>query len=209
MKCHVSLEKTLDEPDPAENDGREVVLSYHDEPLHRAAGEHAELIAEGLRDLIPKISRTPQLIHEGLDKSEREDIKAKQLPIEVGETQYNLSVYPDAVVYDTDKQLLYFLEAVTSRGPFTDRRIETLLNDLSQPYQGIDGWSDPDPAVDRIDVVFITMFPDVGRFRKHLMDIGSQSYVWISDHPSTLRAFTRTDITTENITMKHQHTIEF
>lgn len=181
---NANLEEVVSEPDPAEDNERTVTLPYHDKKLHRAAGEHTELIADGLRDLVPRLAKSPVLVHEGLDKSEREDIKAKQLPITFDDLSFHLSVYPDAIVYDETDQVLYLLESVTSRGPFTDRRIETLSDDLSEPQQGTDG-SD---VSETIHVVFITMFPDVGRYRTHLMKIGSGSYVWLSDHPSDLRA---------------------
>jgi hypothetical protein len=181
---NANLEEAVSEPDPAEDNERTVTLPYHSEKLHRAAGEHTELIAEGLRDLIPRLAESPVLVHEGLDKSEREDIKAKQLPITFDGLSFYLSVYPDAIVYDETNQVLYLLESVTSRGPFTDRRIKTLSDDLSEPQQGTNEPND----LKNFHVVFVTIFPDVGRYRTQLMKIGSGSYVWLSDHPSDLRA---------------------
>ena len=185
---NAELEEVISQPDPVEDGGRTVSLPYHDEELHRAAGEHAELIAEGLRDLVPRLAESPVLVHEGLDKSEREDISEKLLPIEFDGLSFRLSVYPDAIAYDEADRVLYLLESVTSRGPFTDRRIQTLLDDLSEPNQGIDGWSNGGESPKSFRAVFITMFPDVGRFRTHLMKIGGGSYVWLSDHPRDLRA---------------------
>ena len=181
---NANLEEVVSEPDPAEDNERTVTLPYHDEELHRAAGEHTELIADGLRDLVPRLAKSPVLVHEGLDKSEREDIEAKQLPISFDGLSFHLSVYPDAIAYDEADQVLYLLESVTSRGPFTDKRIETLSDDLNDSQQGINRTDVPET----LRVVFVTMFPDVGRYRTHLMKIGSDSYVWLSDHPSDLRA---------------------
>lgn len=182
------LEEAISQPDPAEDDERSISLPYHDEELHRAAGEHAELIADGLRDLVPRLAKSPVLVHEGLDKSEREEVSEKLLPIEFDGLSFRLSVYPDAIAYDEGAQILYLLESVTSRGPFTDRRINTLIQDLSNPTQGTEDQSDGMNGPDSFYVVFVTMFPDVGRFRTHLMKIGSASYVWLSDHPEDLRA---------------------
>jgi hypothetical protein len=192
---NANLEDILSEPDPVEGNERTITLSYYDEELHRAAGEHAELIAEGLRNLVPRLAESPVLVHEGLDKSEREEVTAKQLPIGFDGLSFRLSVYPDAAVYDEANQVLYLLESVTSRGPFTDRRIETLLDDLSAPHQESDGYGDGSDGPGAFHVIFITMFPDVGRYRTHLMKIGGGSYVWLSDHPSDLRAYgkVRTD----------------
>lgn len=209
---NAELEEVISEPDPVEDGGRTVSLPYHSEELHRAAGEHAELIADGLQDLIPRLAESPVLVHEGLDKSEREDIKAKELPISFDGLSFRLSVYPDAIAYDETTQTLYLLESVTSRGPFTDRRIQTLLDDLSEQRRGIDGWSDESEGPDSFRAVFITMFPDVGRFRTHLMKIGGDSYVWLSDHPGDLRAIGKHDTSSDEATgdeLVYQHEIEF
>jgi hypothetical protein len=191
---NTDLEEVISEPDPAEADERAIRLSYHDEELHRAAGEHAELIANGLRDLVPRLAESPVLVHEGLDKSEREDIEAKQLPIGFDGLSFRLSVYPDAIVYDETNQMLYLLESVTSRGPFTDQRIEAAINDLDQPCRGTDERNSGSSSPESFCVVFITMFPDVGRFRTHLMEIGGDSHVWLSDHPNELRAFGKVNV---------------
>ncbi|GGC49809.1 BsuBI/PstI family type II restriction endonuclease [Haloferax sulfurifontis] len=208
---NAELEEVISEPDPVEDGGRTVSLPYHDEELHRAAGEHAELIADGLRDLVPRLAESPVLVHEGLDKSEREDIEAKELPISFDGLSFRLSVYPDAIAYDEANQVLYLLESVTSRGPFTDRRIQTLLDDLNERRQGIDGWSDGSDGPASFRVVFITMFPDVGRFRTHLMKIGGGSYIWLSDHPGDLRAFGKHDTSGDEPAgdeLVYQHEVE-
>ncbi|RKS82111.1 BsuBI/PstI restriction endonuclease [Haloarcula quadrata] len=130
---NAELEETISEPDPVEGEDRIVDLPYYGEDLPRAPGEHTQLIADGLRELIPNLAEKPVLVHEGLTKEERSDIEGKLLPIKFGGMEFHLSVYPDALAYDEANQVLYLLEAVTSLGPFTDNRIETLLNDLSGP----------------------------------------------------------------------------
>lgn len=206
---NAALEKAITEPDPAEDNERTVTLPYHEEKLHRAAGEHAELIADGLRHLIPRLAESPVLIHDGLDKSERENIEAKRLPITFDDLSFRLSVYPDAIVYDTTGQVLYLLESVTSRGPFTDQRIRALLDDLHEPQWETDRESNGPIDPEKFRVVFITMFPDVGRYRTHLMKIGGGSYVWLSDHSSDLRKHGKIKIdegvpVSENLQYQHE-----
>jgi len=175
---NANLEEVISEPDPVVGEERTVELPYHDEELPRAAGEHTELIGDGLRELVPDLAESPVLVHEGLTKDEREAVEAKLLPIEFDGVRFQLSVYPDAIAFDEEERTLILLEAVTSLGPFTNQRIETLLEDLSQPEEPIEDFS----------VVFVTMFPDVGRYRQHLMDVGADSHVWLSDHPGDLRS---------------------
>jgi hypothetical protein len=72
---------------------------------------------------------------------------------------------------------LYLLEAVTSLGPFTGQRIETLIEDFHTTMSG---------GEKEFEAVFITMFPDSSRYREYLMDIGAQSHIWLSNHPDDL-----------------------
>jgi len=170
------LDEVISEPEEAEDIDRSFDLPYHDETLDRAPGDHTELLAKGLRDLIPKLAQAPSLIHEGLDKSEREDVDEKLLPVEIDGLEVRLPVYPDAIVFDEGDQILYLLESVTSLGPFTDRRIEKIRNTIEEAGE---------PA---FDLVFITMFPDERRYRNHLMKLGDESYVWLADHENEIRA---------------------
>lgn len=170
------LDEVISEPEESEEVDRTFDLPYHDEELERAPGDHTELLAKGLRNLIPKLAVEPTLVHEGLDKTERENVEGKLLPIEFNESEYLLSVYPDAIVFDQDQDTLYLLESVTSLGPFTNRRIDKILESLR------------DQGSTNFDVVFITMFPDERRYRNHLMKLGDGSYVWLADHENELRA---------------------
>jgi hypothetical protein len=86
------------------------------------------------------------------------------------------------------------LESVTSRGPFTDQRIGAVINDLNQSCRKADERNGETGSPESFSVVFITMFPDVGRFRTHLMKISGDSCVWLSDHPNELRAFGKVNV---------------
>lgn len=170
------LDDVISEPGEAEEVDRTFSLPYHDEELERAPGDHTELLAKGLRGLIPKLAVEPTLVHEGLDKTERENVKEKLLPVEINGTTFQLSVYPDAIVFDQEEETLYLLESVTNLGPFTNRRVGKIR-------ESIQDQTSPD-----FDLVFITMFPDERRYRNHLMTLGDGTYVWLSDHADELRA---------------------
>lgn len=171
------LDEVISEPEEAEEVDRTLDIPYHDEQLERAPGDHTELLAKGLRDLVPRLAQDPELIHEGLDKTEREDVEEKLLPIEINDTTFQLSVYPDAIILDREESILLFIESVTSRGPFTDRRIGKIYESIKNEVQSPD-----------FEFVFITLFPDERRYRNHLMKLGDGSYVWLADHENELRS---------------------
>lgn len=170
------LDDVISEPGETEDVDRTFSLPYHGEELERAPGDHTELLAQGLRDLIPRLAVEPTLVHEGLDKTERENIEDKLLPVEVNGTTFRLTVYPDAIVFDQEEEILYLLESVTSLGPFTNRRVQKIR-------EAIQDQASPD-----FELVFITMFPDERRYRNHLMKLGDGTHVWLADHDNELRA---------------------
>jgi hypothetical protein len=174
---NTELDEVISEPEEAEEVDRTFTLPYHEGELERAPGDHTELLAKGLKQLVPKITEDPVLVHEGLDKTEREDIQEKLLPVDVNGDVFRLTVYPDAIVYDQEDEILYLLESVTSRGPFTNRRISKIRESIQNQESEIE-----------FDLVFITMFPDERRYRNHLMKLGDGSYVWVADHGTQLRA---------------------
>lgn len=188
---NIALEEVISEPDQAEEEERTVELPYHDEALNRAPGAHTQLIAAGLKELIPMVAEDPLLVHEGLDKTERENVEAKKLPIEFEGFTFQLSVYPDAIVFDSETRVLYLLEAVTNMGPFSNRRINQVIESFENGTQNIQDWNTKRNQEFDFELVFITMFPDERRYRNHLMALGDKSYVWLADHKEELRSHGR------------------
>jgi hypothetical protein len=204
---NTDLDEVISEPDEAEDEQRIVDLPYHDEELNRAPGDHTQLIANGLSNLVPRLADNPVLVQEGLDKTEREDVQNMRMPIEFAGLTFELPVYPDAIVYDESDETLYMLEAVTSLGPFTNQRIERVLGALKQGQSAL-GRSDGPTS---FDVVFVTMFPDERRYRNFLMDLGDRSYVWLSDHKNELRSHGKKPIENEGTraSLDFRHHIAF
>ncbi len=66
---------------------------------------------------------------------------------------------------------LFLLEAVTSHGPVSPTQmvdLETMLSDCS------------------VGAVYVSAFPDLKEFRKHMANIARETEVWISDTPDRL-----------------------
>ena len=75
---------------------------------------------------------------------------------------------PDIVLYDEARDCLVLVEAVTSHGPVTPKRIVEIEEMLSR--------SSAEP-------VYVSAFPDFPEFRKHLADIAWETEVWLADAP--------------------------
>ncbi|MGA1874743.1 MAG: BsuBI/PstI family type II restriction endonuclease [bacterium] len=75
---------------------------------------------------------------------------------------------PDVVLFDSKRNWLLLIEAVTSHGPVTPKRMMELDNMLSQCAAG---------------KVYVSAFPDFAEFRKHIKEIAWETEVWIAEFP--------------------------
>lgn len=75
---------------------------------------------------------------------------------------------PDVLVYMKAKDWLVLIEAVTSHGPISPKRIEELQQLFSSCSAGL---------------VFVTAFPDSRTFVKYAHDIAWETEVWIAEAP--------------------------
>jgi hypothetical protein len=78
---------------------------------------------------------------------------------------------PDVVLYDRNRKWLFLIEAVTSHGPMTPKRVFELKEMFSRCSIGI---------------VFVSAFPDFAEFRKYLKEIAWETEVWLADIPDHL-----------------------
>ena len=75
---------------------------------------------------------------------------------------------PDVVLHDAERNWLFLVEAVTSHGPVTPKRVVELEDMLSACPAG---------------AVYVSAFPDFGEFRKHMKAIAWETEVWLCDAP--------------------------
>ena len=84
------------------------------------------------------------------------------------------SKLPDVVLYDRKKNWLYLIEAVTSHGPVSPKRIIELEEMLKSCEAG---------------KVYVSAFPDFSEFRKHSANIAWETEVWVVDFPEHMIHF--------------------
>lgn len=84
------------------------------------------------------------------------------------------SKLPDVVIYDPEKGWLYLIEAVTSHGPVTPKRIVELEDLLRKCTAG---------------KIYVSAFPDFAEFKRHTADLAWETEVWIMEHPDHMIHF--------------------
>src|SRR3989338_9700544 len=81
---------------------------------------------------------------------------------------------PDVVLYDQKKHHLILLEAVTAHGPMSPKRqveLEKTLKDC------------------KAQRIYVSAFPDLREFKRHIDNIAWETEVWIADHPDHMIHF--------------------
>lgn len=84
------------------------------------------------------------------------------------------SKLPDVVIYDISRNWLFLIEAVTSHGPITPKRIIELEDFLKNCDAG---------------KVYVSAFPDFSEFKRHTTELAWETEVWIVEHPDHMIHF--------------------
>lgn len=75
---------------------------------------------------------------------------------------------PDVILYSEEKNWLFFIEAVTSVGPMSPKRILELREMTRATERGI---------------VYVTAFPDRATYKKFVADLAWETEVWLAEEP--------------------------
>lgn len=136
-------------------------------------GKHNQLQRSIVEEFAPRFASGAEVLYLG-------DTAAKYLYVN-GEMLASLNIpvtqhdkLPDIVLCDAKRQWLFLIEAVTSHGPVTPKRYVELEAMLVQC------------STDRI---YVSAFPDLTEFRKHVREIAWETEVWIADIPDHLIHF--------------------
>ncbi len=128
-----------------------------------------------------KTSARASRLEQGRFTSETQPARRCTLHIdEVGFAKIGIPVpshdkLPDVVLYNLEKNWVYLIEAVTSHGPISAKRVveirELLLKDT------------------KAEPVFVTAFPNFKTFKDYLLEIAWETEVWIAEQPTYMVHF--------------------
>lgn len=138
-----------------------------------SAGKHNVVQAAIVQDFAARFAPGSQVLYLGDTANkdlhiETEALRALGIPID------EHSKLPDVVLYDPTKRWLYLIEAVTSHGPVSPKRMMELREFLKDCPAG---------------KVYVTAFPDFAEFKKHSAHIAWETEIWIADFPDHMIHF--------------------
>lgn len=141
--------------------------------LKLSPGKHNEVQAAIVHDFAARFANNSIILYFG-DTAKKDLYVDKKVLKEIGIPITQHSKLPDVVLFDRQKNWLYLIEAVTSHGPVTPKRIVELEELLINCNAG---------------KVYVSAFPDFAEFKKHSTKIAWETEVWVVDFPEHMIHF--------------------
>jgi type II restriction enzyme len=145
-------------------DGTRLILS---------PGEHNRLQVQVIEQFAPQFASGAVLLYLG-DTADKDFYVATEQLINLGIPVREHDKLPDIILYLPSQNWLFLIEAVTSHGPMTPKRIMELNEMLRHCHVG---------------KIFVTAFPSFVEFRKHMRNIAWETEVWLAEAPEHLIHF--------------------
>jgi len=143
------------------------------EKLKLSAGKHNEVQVAIVNLFAPRFANGGTLVYLGDTAKKDLYVDTKTLDsLNIPIDQH--SKLPDVVIYDSKRNWLFLIEAVTSHGPVSPKRIVELEEFLKDCKAG---------------KVYVTAFPDFVEFKKHSNNIAWETEVWLVDTPDHMIHF--------------------
>jgi len=141
--------------------------------LKLSAGKHNEVQAAIVQDFAARFANDSEVLYLG-DTANKDLYVDRKVLEELGIAINEHSKLPDVVLFDRKKNWLYLIEAVTSHGPVSPKRIIELEEFLKNCKAG---------------KIYVSAFPDFSEFKKHSTNIAWETEVWVVDFPEHMIHF--------------------
>lgn len=138
-----------------------------------SAGKHNEVQAAIVEKFAPRFANGGTLLYLG-DTAKKDLYVDEKTLKELGIPIDQHSKLPDVVIYDATRNWLFLIEAVTSHGPVSPKRIVELEEFLKNC---------------KVGKVYVTAFPDMTEFKKHSNNIAWETEVWLMEVPDHMIHF--------------------
>lgn len=141
--------------------------------LKFSPGKHNEVQIAVIKQFAPRFAPGSELLYVG-DTSNKDlyvdELKLKALGFEMDQH----AKLPDVVLFDPKRKWLFLIEAVTSHGPISPKRIIELENVFKKVKAG---------------KIYISAFPDIKEFNRHTNNIAWETEIWLVDAPDHMIHF--------------------
>ncbi|MBN1340852.1 MAG: restriction endonuclease [Bacteroidales bacterium] len=141
--------------------------------LNFSPGKHNEVQIAIIKEFASRFAPGSDLLYVG-DTAKKDLYMDKKGLKNLGISIDEHSKLPDVVLYEKKKKWLFLIEAVTSHGPVSPKRIVELEKMLRNCQAG---------------KIYVTAFPDFKEFKRHTSDIAWETEVWVVSFPDHMIHF--------------------
>ena len=146
---------------------RKMPVRINDADFTLSPGKHNELQKAIIEEFAPRFAPNSECLYVG-DTTEKDLVKSINRLRELGFEITLHDIMPDVVLYSEEKNWLFFVEAVTSVGPMSPKRIKEIEEMTTGVVAG---------------KIYVTAFPDRKAYKKFADELAWETEVWISEEP--------------------------
>ena len=142
-----------------------IPVKINGENFEFSTGKHNELQKAIIEEFAPRFAQNSIVLYVGdtKDKDLYKDVELlEKLKISMGEHEK----LPDVILYQKEKKWIYFIEAVTSVGPISPKRIVE-ITDMTKDC--------------KLGKIYVTAFIDMKTFKKFTEQLAWETEVWLSE----------------------------
>lgn len=158
---------------PAREHRKVPIILPDGQTVSLSPGKHNEVQKAIVEQFAPRFAPGAELLYLG-DTAKKDLVVNRQAIAQLGIPITEHDKLPDVVLYDRTRNWLFLVEAVTSHGPVSPKRIVELQQMLQKCAAG---------------PVYVSAFPDMAEFKKHAREIAWETEVWLTDVPDHLIHF--------------------
>lgn len=146
---------------------RKMPVKINGEDFSFSIGKHNQLQKAILEEFAPRFAPNSKCLYVG-DTTKKDLVKKEEQLKELG---FDITLHdkmPDVVLYRSDNNWLFFIEAVTSVGPMNPKRIQEITTMTRNVKAGF---------------IFVTAFPDFKTYKKFSEELAWDTEVWLAEMP--------------------------
>lgn len=142
-------------------------VNINGQDFNFSVGKHNKLQKAIIEEFAPRFAPNSECLYVG-DTTKKDLVKNEEKLSQLG---FEITLHdkmPDVVLYVENKNWLYFIEAVTSVGPISPKRLLE-INELTKNV--------------KVGKIYITAFLDFNTYKKFSKELAWETEVWIADIP--------------------------
>ena len=167
LKSFITEKGTLIDRYKQQRDLVRVPVVVNGQEFNFSAGEHNALQKAIIEDFAARFAKGAEVLYVG-DTENKDLVKNREILEQLGVEITDHDKLPDVVLYSTNNKWLYFIEAVTSVGPISFKRMEEIEIMTSTC---------------KVGKIYVTAFPDKKTYKRFIDQLAWETEVWIADDP--------------------------